>query len=171
MEPIRTVATTLALVAAAAAGPARAAGTVEVRFQDPGSYADAGWTTSERESNLRALAEHMQRWQPLLPDGQLLQVEVLDVDLAGEQGRWWTRPEIRVMTGRTDAPRMQLRWTLKAGERVVSGGQDRLADFGYLWTSSRLVGSNESLAYDRRMLDDWLRTRVLGRDAAPAPRP
>lgn len=168
MGRIETFATALAL---AATVPALAAGSVEVRFQDPQSYADAGWTASDRESNLRALAEHMQRWQALLPDGQLLQVEVLDVDLAGEQGRWWSRPEVRVMTGRTDAPRMQLRWTLKAGERVVSGGQDRLADFGYLWTTSRLLGSNESLAYDRRMLDDWLRTRVLGREAAPVPRP
>jgi hypothetical protein len=62
-----------------------ARGQVQVSFTQVDRYADAGIDAVERERNLKVLAEHMQGWSSRLPDGQQLDIEVLDVDLAGEQ--------------------------------------------------------------------------------------
>lgn len=159
-----SVAATALGVAAMYAIPARAAGSVSVDFKDPSSYADIGWSTVQRDENLRLLGDHMLGWRALLPDGRHLQIEVLDIDLAGDTNRWWHHPGIRVLTGRVDAPRMRLRWTLKAADQVLGSGEARLIDHGYLDRTTRLRGDG-SLSYDKRMLDDWLRQRVL--DGSP----
>lgn len=156
---IRALALALASAATMGSG-AQAAGTVTVEFRDPASYVDIGWGSVARETNLRTLADHMHGWQSRLADGQRLEIDVLDIDLAGEVNRWWRHPEVRVLTGRTDGPRMQLRWTLRSGERVVGSGQVRVSDPAYLERSGRLR-SDGALAHDKRLLDDWLRQHVL----------
>lgn len=150
----------VALAALAVGVTAQAAGTVTVAFKDPERYADIGPSRGEREYNLRALAEHMQRWQDRLPDGQQLDIEVLDVDLAGEVRHGWRTADVRVLTGGADWPRMDLRWQLKAGTQVLKAGTERLADMNYLASPVRLRYP-EALSYDVRMLDDWLRQSVL----------
>jgi hypothetical protein len=42
----------------------------------------AAWSTANARCS--ALGDHLKRWGRLLPDGQTLKLEVLDVDLAGE---------------------------------------------------------------------------------------
>ncbi|MBL8330836.1 MAG: DUF3016 domain-containing protein [Rubrivivax sp.] len=143
--------------------PSWAGGTVQVEFKQPDRYTDIGFATVERETNLKTLAGHMKRWEERLPDGQRLEIEVLDVDLAGEVRPWRALHEVRILRGRIDWPRMNLRWALKAGDQVLKSGDERIADMAYLGTSARLRYP-EALAYDTRMLDDWLRTRVLAAD-------
>lgn len=156
----------VSLVAAHAAGP------VAVRFVEPQRFFDAGDPGIDRERNLRviedALAALGQRW---LPAGQSLDIDVLDVDLAGRikpnVGR--TGQELRVLEGGADWPRIELRYTLRTGTQVLASGRETVSDMHYLDSGARLPDSGP-LAHERRMLEAWFRGRfAAGSDARVAP--
>lgn len=153
-----------AVLAVLAAAPVQA-GQVSVSFVDPQQFTDIGFGKVPRDRNLQTLHEHMMRWGQRLPQAQSLQIEVLDVDLAGIERPVGFDPFVRVLNGRVDGPRMTLRWMLREGDTVVASGRDELSDMSYL---QRLAGvfRNEPLFYDRRMLDDWLRSRIIERTAS-----
>ena len=98
-----------AALAACVAGPALAAGSAEVRYQQPERFVDAGDTPRERDANLRLLADQLQSLAAQnLPAGQSLQVELLDVDLAGYV-RHSSRGDLRVVRDNHDSARIWLR--------------------------------------------------------------
>jgi hypothetical protein len=155
---MRTCIPATLLVLATLACNAHAAGTVTLNWQDPANYTDAGRNVVDRERSLLALGAHMQAWGALLPDGQTLRLEVLDLDLAGEVRHWpgWGMDEIRVMGDRPDWPRMQLRYTLQAAGQTLHSGEARLSDMGYLLRQQR----DGALAYEKRMVDAWFRRTI-----------
>jgi Protein of unknown function (DUF3016) len=149
----------LATAAAAAflSSAALAAGTVQVQFVEPDRYTDARDAHLRADHNLEALKRHIeQAAAPYVPDGQTLKVDVIDVDLAGDVrhgGR--TLNDVRVLRGRADWPRIELRYALEAPGQAARNGQARIQDLAY---QQRLaVRSGEALAYERRMLDEWFR--------------
>lgn len=127
------------------------AGQVEVSWVDPDQFADAGRSVVDRERTMGALGEHVKRWGRLLPDGQTLKLEVLDVDLAGEiEPYGWH--QVRILRGRADWPHLKLRYTLQAGDRTLKSGEADLADMHY-----RLGDRSSELGFEKRMLDQWFR--------------
>lgn len=146
-----------ALVLAMAGQAAQAAGTVEVSFKPADQYRDVGRSSIDGQHNLDQLGAHLKSLAPRLADGQVLKVEVLDVDLAGEVRPMRRGDDLRVLRGGADWPAMQLRWTLSAGERTVDSREERIADMSYLMHSTR--GSTDALVYEKRMLDEWFDAR------------
>lgn len=138
---------------------AAAAGEVAVSFIQPERYTDIGFGQATRERNLKTLSEHMGEWRSALPASHRLEIEVLDVDLAGVERPFGHEPFMRVINGRADGPRMSLRWALRDGTGRVVRGEDQLSDLGYAHRLA-LGDRNRPLYYDLRMLDDWLRTRM-----------
>ncbi len=152
------------LLAAALAAPcaAQAAGQVQVRWVEPEKFADAGRGALDRERTLQALGEHLGRLGRRLPDGQTLQVEVLDLELAGELEPFSRfHHDVRVLRGRADWPRISLRYTLSDGERTLARGDAQLSDPHYMFRSLRGSASG-TLAYEKRMLDEWVASLVAG---------
>lgn len=162
-----------ALVLAAFAPPAHAAGRAEVRYVEPERFSDIGRNPWDRERSLAALSAQFDRLAARLPDGQTLRIEVLDVDLAGEQSPLvWH--DARVMRGGADAPRATLRWTLLDGAATLRGGEDRLTDLGYLFAQPRRAARADELPYESRMLERWFDDRVaqgVAKAAATVPGP
>lgn len=154
--------TSLRLIGAAAllaaALPLRAAGLVEVAFVEPRGFTDAGPTAAETERTTRELAAVVRSFAPRLPDGQTLRVEFTDVDLAGSV-RPGSRGDIRVLRGGADVPVLEMRWALRAGERVLASGEDRLVDLDYLGTPPH-GRSGAGLPYEERLLRRWFDDRV-----------
>lgn len=148
-------------VALAVAAPARAAG-VKVAFPDADRYADAGATASEREATQAELAAHLAALgQRLLPADLTLEVDVLEIDLAGTV-RPTRRGDIRVVTGGADWPRLTLRYSLVKAGQVQLTATERLSDMAYTMNlGSRL--STDPLRYEKRLLDDWFRERFADR--------
>lgn len=162
----RQAARAAVLLTLAAAGLAHA-GQVDVSYVEPERYADAGrGIDAERvrdtlTQHLRALGE---AW---LPADQSLHIEVLDIDLAGELRPWITAlPDVRVMTGRADWPRIELRYTLSAGERVITSGSERVSDSAYLEHPAR-GHDGVSLPYEAGMLTRWFRERFAPAAGTP----
>ena len=151
-----TRSTTLSLGLLLAAAAAQAAGTVQVSYVQPEQFADAGDARRDHEGNLRTLTRHLEALAGRhLGDGQTLRIEVLDVDLAGE-----VRPvlrlhqDVRVLKGSVDWPRIKLRYTLESAGQAPRHGEQTVADIAYLQRINRYHG-NESLRYEKRMLDEW----------------
>lgn len=152
-----------ALLIAAAALPA-AAGTAECTFSAPEQWRDAGRTPVERERTGEAVADIFRSLAARLPAGQTLKVDLTDVDLAGET-RFTQQGDLRVLRG-TDWPRLDFRYSLEAGGRVLTSGTASLADLDFDRAALR-AGSGD-LPYERRMLERWF-TRTFATVAATAP--
>ncbi len=150
----------LAAALGGAAFAATAAGTVQLNFVDPSGFTDAGRGVLDTERTTRSLAEFVQkRLAPQLPDGQVLTIDITDIDLAGES-RFTSRGDIRVVRGGADWPRISLRWTLSEGGRTVKQGDERLSDMDYLMHVPRSYLGDTDLPYEKRMLADWFRTHI-----------
>ena len=143
---------------AAGMGAAHAAGNVDVTFVQPQRFSDAGEAGSERDRNLNTISQHLQRLgERYLAPGQTLSVEVMNLDLAGERRLVGIRL-IRVLKGRADWPRVDLRYSLKANDQVLRSGEESVADMNYLQHVPTYT-SSESLPYETRMLESWFKSR------------
>jgi hypothetical protein len=153
MNASRTIAAaTLAL--AASLSPAHAAGTLELHWVQPDRYSDAGLGGPERDRTLAALGAHLRKLVTRLPDGQTLQLEVLDLHLAGEREPA-LRQDVRVLRGRADWPRITLRYALLTQGRTLKSGEAQLADMDYL-THPR----PGELVYEKQLLDRWFESTI-----------
>jgi len=140
-----------------------AAADVNVKFVEPGRYTDGG-TFNDRMGDLEGLERHLKRLgDRYLPSGQVLQIEVLDVDLAGHvEPPRGVGPEQRVVRGRSDWPRIRLQYLLKSGDKVLKEGRDELVDMNYL-AQGPSPYRNEPLAYEKRMLDEWFKAKFASK--------
>lgn len=138
----------------AAGAPAPAASSVEVRYLEPDSFADIGRTPWDRERVLKAMTAHLQKLGTTLPAGQKLNVEVTDIDLAGDI-RPWGWHELRVLRGQADWPQMTLRYTLAEGERTLKSGEVRLSDLSYMQNLRARDRAGDELGFEKRMVKRW----------------
>lgn len=153
------------LAAAGFAAGGVSAATVSVTFVQPEKFTDASFSRgSATERDLAELQQEMQQHFQRLADRKLaasdtLAIEVLDIDLAGnfEPHRLARMSDVRVVRDVT-IPRITLRYTLKQGDRVVTGSEEQLSDTAFLWTHNRYSGGDR-LRYEKPMLDAWFEKR------------
>lgn len=150
-----------AAVLIAAAGPARAEETqVSVRFVEPGGYTDADsrsgpglrGTLAATRAVLVALGARTLR------PGERLDIDVLDIDLAGydRPGRSGAN-DVRVIDASTP-PRFRLRYALSAGGRRVLAAEETVTDIDLL--SQPQPPSSDGFRYERAVLAAWFRARI-----------
>jgi hypothetical protein len=155
---MHTPARTLIATALLALGGAAGAGTVEVAFVNPSNYTDAGNAVWEERQNLDALARHLESLgRRMLPSDAALKVELLDVDLAGTLELRGTNPT-RIVRGRTDFPRIQLRYSLSAPGQPVRTADEDVRDIDYA-RGPRSTRRDQPLYYEKRMLERWFTQR------------
>lgn len=159
----------IATAALMACGVASAVGRADVRYVQPEKFVDAGAGIVERERTQRLLTEHFETLAQRLPDGQVLQVQVTQVDLAGEMDTLYFH-RVRVLGQFPDAPRVSLRYELRQGEQVLARGEEDLSDINYQAGRAYLRGG-EALGYERRMLDRWFQARFEAPAAVPGTSP
>lgn len=156
------VATAAATLCVAFAAPqAHAAGSVDVQWLKPDTYTDAGRSSLDRERVMKSLGDHLQKLGKQLPDGQLLKLDITDLNLAGEiePFRWH---DLRVLRGRADWPQMSLHYSLSADGRTLKSGDAQLQDMGYLFSNPTSL-RQEDLGYEKRMVDRWFKAEFGGR--------
>jgi hypothetical protein len=153
---MRSIAITFTLLTVAAA--AQAGGTVNVKFVEPDKFYDAGNRTFDQAANLKVIEQFMQQLgQRYLPDGQVLDIDVLDVDLAG-----YVRPtrngDLRVVRGKADWPSFSLRYALSSGGQALKSGEERVKDMNYTGHIPS-YGTRDPLRYEKQVLDGWFKER------------
>lgn len=150
------------LASIALAGGAHAA--VVVTFKEPERYSETGVFRDDGPGAMQQIELHLKRLGQLyLPADQALRIEVLDMDLAGEQQMSSRGQEIRVMRGRADFPRIKLRYTWERPNVPPQSAEETVSDMAYL---QRTVPSTEAFAHEKRMLETWFKQRFAAAGSA-----
>lgn len=137
---------------------------VTVTFVDPDKYTDVGrFSRSTRSAEvMKELEAHLVSLGLTLPANQNLAIEVLDIDLAGEDRfHSGAAADVRVQRGRADWPSMRLRYTLERDGRRETR-EERISDMGYQ-QRVQPVRPTETLPHEKRMLTDWFNGLSLTR--------
>lgn len=164
----------LGLGSAAAAAPAQGASSpVTVSYVGKVSdYVDAsidGWRSSKSfqrtQDKLTAIFDKL--GATYLSDGQRLEIEILDIDLAGRFEPWALQQrDVRILREIT-WPRITLRYKLYTGEALTLEGTEDVSDMSYLSRVNMLRSDNDALRYEREMLKDWFKLRLVDRRPGP----
>jgi len=145
----------LALLAASAGAFAGAT----VTFVDIAKMSDVPRHIKDRESMEYIFREHINRLSEKLPAGQVLKVDFLDIDLAGDEFPRVAVRDIRVLKGTADWPRIHLRYSVEENGQVIRSGEEKLADPNYQMHTN--FYDREIYSYEKQMLDDWFKKSVL----------
>lgn len=97
-----------------------------------------------------------------LPAGERADVEILDMERAGEL-EWWgsTTQDVRIMRN-VYPPRLRVQFRrFGADGQVIAEGERTLSDLNYL-DGPQPVSSTDPLRYEKRMVDRWV-YREFGR--------
>ncbi len=150
----------------------QADGPVSVKWDDPAKFTEIRQSTNrfeaERGDWVQQLARYLQTTaaKPLQP-GQTLDVTLVDIKRAGDYEPWHgpRGRDIRIMRD-IYPPRISLQYTLKdASGRIVSEGDARLSDTGYLHNIG-LKSDSDPLRYEKRLIDDWVRRQLASQATA-----
>jgi hypothetical protein len=163
MKPLPCLFCCMTLAAAPVA--AQAAGTVKVNFVEPQKYSDVRSSYQRVDDHaLKTLASHFEASAArLVPDGQTLSIDVIDVDLAGEiRPGFGAYREVRVLGKGADAPHLTFRYSLSSPSGAAELAEVRLSDLGYLHRGHSSHAS-ESLRYERRMIDEWVSKTLVAK--------
>lgn len=150
----------------------QADGPVSVKWEDPAKFTEIRQSTNrfeaERGDWVQQLARYLQTTaaKPLQP-GQTLDVTLVDIKRAGDYEPWHgpRGRDIRIMRD-IYPPRITLQYTLKdASGRIVSEGDARLSDTGYLHNLG-LKSDSDPLRYEKRLIDDWVKRQLASQATA-----
>jgi hypothetical protein len=144
------VAGALLLLAAAHAGA-----TAKVSYLNPEKMTDVPKFGPERESMEYLLNEHIEQLSEKLPAGQVLKLEFLDIDLAGDVFPRVPVRDIRVRRGLGDWPRLHFRYSVEQDGQVIKQGERELMNRNYLQNYSG--ARDDSLGYEKQLLDEWFK--------------
>ncbi len=135
---------------------------VSVHYKDPQHFTEAkrsfGMHRIHANDYLQPLKAYIdQRASRMLAPGQRLDIEVTDVDLAGEYEPWrgLRMDDVRIIKD-IYPPRIDLDFTLyDADGKVLRQGHRTLRDLSFL--SHNFVADQDSLRYEKSLIDQWLR--------------
>lgn len=134
---------------------------VRVEYLHPENFRDIGQgyygSDKQRTAYLEELRKHIQqRAGRLLPEGQSLAVTITDVDMAGSFEPWRRHYDVRIVRD-IYPPRIDLHFQLiDANGDIVKEGERKLRDMAFLMSSTMYRYRNDTLRYEKALLDDWL---------------
>lgn len=133
------------------------AATSEMTWTDHEKYRDInpgnGSRKHFRERTFNQLEKHLAKLAEKLPEGQVLKINVTDVDLAGDTHIGGI-DQLRIIK-ELYFPRMNFSYELvNADGSVVISDKIVLKDMNFMMSSS-LKYRSKSLGYEKKMLDDW----------------
>ena len=144
------------------------AGPVDVHWSDPTQFTELRYSLNRHEAArgdwVVQLAEYIRdRAAQQLPPGERLDVEILDIERAGEYEYFFgPATDIRVMRD-IYPPRMRLHVRRTGADgTVIEDGERRISDLAYL-TGPQPLSNTDPLRYEKRMIERWVRRELAAR--------
>ena len=157
---MKNVIQTLAVTGLLALGAGAASAEVVVNYVQPERFSDLPSVQRDRERALQALTRHFTRLGARLPPGQILRIDVENIDMAGREvpGRSVATP--RTWNGALDWPRIQLQFEIESKGQIVRSGEADLRDMAYSYRAKRYYDGDQ-LRFEKPMLDEWFSATIL----------
>ncbi|MFT6919504.1 MAG: hypothetical protein ACJA2G_002140 [Cognaticolwellia sp.] len=132
---------------------------VEVKWTNPDKYSDIDAGQEHRQHfkdrTFKVFEEHFAKMAKALPEQQKLVFDITNLDLAGDVN-FGGMKRIRIIKD-IFFPHIEFSYQLlNADNTVVKSAEVSLKDMGFLMHSS-LRHRNQTLGYEKDMLDDWFR--------------
>lgn len=132
------------------------AATSEVTWTNSDKYRDVdagiGHRAKFKARTFAHFEKHFATLATKLPEGQTLLIDVQDVDLAGDVHQNMQR--VRVIKG-VFFPRIKFSYqVIDSNKKSISSGDVNLKDMNFMM-GSKLRYNQDSLGYEKRMLDEW----------------
>jgi hypothetical protein len=132
------------------------AATSEVTWTNSDKYRDVhagdGNRAKFKARTFAKFEKHFSMLAEKLPEGQTLFIDVQDVDLAGDVHQNMQR--IRVIKD-IFFPRIKFSYkVVDSNKKAITSGDVNLKDMSFM-TGSKLRYNQDSLGYEKRMLDEW----------------
>ncbi|HZT54745.1 MAG TPA: DUF3016 domain-containing protein [Burkholderiaceae bacterium] len=166
ITPLRSVCCALALAAAGAAlaapGAPVSTDKAEVSLRNPAGFTEMRRSFGARTDWLDELSSYIaKRAARAVPDGERLIVTITDVQRAGMIEPWrHGATDLRVVR-ETTPPRIDLSFQLVAANgAVLKEGSRQLHDVAFMTRSFSPRHRGDPLAYEKNLIDDWLRKDV-----------
>lgn len=162
-SPLRCLfAASLMLAAMATQAATSPPDNVSVQYKDPQHFTEArnsaGVHLNDATAYLKPLKAYIaERAARVLAPGQRLDIEVTDVDLAGEYEPWRGPrfDDVRIIKD-VYPPRIDLQFTLYGIDgKVLREGSRKLRNPGFLYGIA--ATDQDSLRYEKALIDSWLR--------------
>ncbi|MBR7799939.1 DUF3016 domain-containing protein [Undibacterium fentianense] len=142
------------------------AGEAKVSWGKLDNFSDIHPGHSENKDQFRArlmqeFADVFNGFAQKLPEGFVLQIDVSDLDLAGDirPGIWLQGTQIRLMR-EIYWPKMSFTYELRnAQQEVVAKGKEELNDMDYLHRV-KIPSGKTSFDYEEKMLQTWFKRQV-----------
>lgn len=136
---------------------------VKVTWTEPGQYRDiySGNQGKKRfqESTFKELEKHLLKLAKVLPESQKLEIDVTDVDLAGDVHASSMR-DIRVIKD-IYFPRIKFSYKLINEEQaIIHSGNVNIKDMNFMMGNSSRY-RNKALGYEKKLLDDWFKDEFV----------
>src|ERR1035437_6620117 len=129
---------------------------VDVSYIKPADFVDLKSTWLTQENLLATLTTHLQKLgQKYRSEGQGMQIEITDIDLAGSIEYPHNGDAVRVMREVTP-PRITLRWHLLSADKNLPMQTVSLIDMNYMGRINEYA-EGDPLRYEKQMLDDWFK--------------
>ena len=142
------------------------AGEFEITWTEPEKYTDVR-SSNEGKKRFRnrifkSFEKHFAKLSEQLPEGQILKLDVSNVDLAGDV-RFSPMQEFRIVKD-IYIPRLSFTYELlNADKTIEDSGEVDLKDMNFL-TSISSHSINNTLKYEKRMIDKWFKKTFITKD-------
>jgi hypothetical protein len=143
-------------------------GPVSVSWTDPAGFSDIRLSRNRFEARrgdwVREIAAHVaRRAGRALGPGETLEVRITDIRRAGEyEPTAGSIDRVRIIRD-IYPPRIDLHYARHdANGRIVDSGDRRLFDVGFLTRPGYSPRANDSLRFEKRLVDDWVRRDLRG---------
>lgn len=138
-------------------------GPVSVRWENPAQFADIRYSHNQAEARrgnwVEQLATHLrERAQKRLPPGQRLDVNITDIDRAGDYEPWrgLQFQDVRFIRD-LYPPRITLTFRrTNADGSVIAEGERKLSDSGFLMSTNSGGSASDPLRFEKGLIDRWL---------------
>jgi DUF3016 family protein len=170
MERNDAYGTIIVLAALATLWSAEAAAAVRVNFVNPGKYIDANLRHEHGKNanapTMRELETYFAKLGGMyLAPGEILTIDVLDIDLAGRFEPWQLDfQDVRFMRD-IAWPAIKLRYRFESPSRAAIEGEETVSDRSYL-TSQPFADATDTMPYEKIMLQRWFRTKFAAKPAS-----
>lgn len=137
--------------------PVAEAAEVNVTWTNPDEYRDInagnGSKKNFRKSTFKDLEKHISKLAKALPENQKLEIEVTNIDLAGDVHIGGVR-QLRIIKD-IYYPRFEFEFKLLAADdTVILTKKENIKDMGFM-INNHLKYRNKSLGFEKQLLDEW----------------